>query len=117
MAITAVNATYLTQGPAKSGQVLASNDLASTETSLAYIATATLDGTSTSFVLNFIDGTQTLNFTPRGVTADIVGGTQVPVAVPNVAVQTPVGAVSATVSLSAAGTFGNTLTIAGFILK
>lgn len=117
MAIAAVNAKYLTQGPALSGQVLASVDQASSEVSLPYIATATLDGSSTSFVLNFIDGTQTLNFTPRAVTADVVGGTQAAATVVSVSTQTPTGAVSVTVNIGAAGTAANTLTIAGFILK
>lgn len=117
MAIANVNATYLSQGPAKSGQVLASVDQATSEVSLPFIATATLDGTATSFVLNFIDGTQTLNFIPRAVTADVVGGTQAAVSVINTSTQTPTTNVSVTVNISAAGTAANTLTIAGFILK
>lgn len=117
MAISAVNATYLTQGPALSGQVIADSSNASTETALAYTATATLDGTSTSFVLNFIDGTNTLNFTPRAVIASVVGGTQGAASVVSTVTDAPTGAVSATVRLSAAGTSGNTLKIAGFVLK
>lgn len=117
MAISAVNATYLTQGPALSGQVIADSSNASTETALAYVATATLDGTSTSFVLNFIDGTNTLNFIPRAVTADVVGGTQGAAAVVNVVTDTPTTNLSAMVRLSGAGTAANTVKIAGFILK
>lgn len=117
MAITAVKAVFLTQGPVVSGQVLASVDLSSSEVSLPFIATATLDGTSTSFVLNFIDGTQTLNFIPRAVTASVVGGTQAAATVVGVSTQTPTTAISTTVNLSAAGTAANTLVISGFILK
>lgn len=100
-----------------SGQVLADSSNASTETSLAFVATATLDGTSTSFVLNFIDGTQMLNFIPRAVTTDVVGGTQSAAAVLSTVTDAPTTNLSTMVRLSGAGTAGNTLKIAGFVLK
>jgi len=114
MAITAVNASYLTQGPAVSGQILANNAKSATETALVYTALVTLDGASTTFTLNFIDGTQTLSFTPSAVTASIVGGTATNV--PAIATTTPTNT-GVTVNLSAAGTASTTLLITGFILR
>jgi hypothetical protein len=116
MAITAVNASYRTQGPTGSGQILADNSSSSSEVALVYTGLVTLDGTSTTFTLNFIDGTKTLSFTPTAVTADVVGGTQVATSTVNVSTTTPT-TTGVTVNLSAAGTSGNTILIAGFILK
>lgn len=114
MAITAVNATYLTQGPSASGQILANNPASDSETALPFITTVTLDGSSTTFTLNFIDGTKTLSYVPSAVTLDIVGGTQATVL--NVATTTPTNT-GVTVNLSGAGTSANTIKLAGFILK
>ena len=117
MAITAQNGTYLTQGPTASGQVLAPNELSNLENALMGTATFTLDGSSTSATLNFIDGTKTLSFTPTGVDAAIIGGTQ------NAA--TPIGvtatkvnsAATATLYFSGAGTNANTVTVMYWIFK
>jgi hypothetical protein len=116
MAITAPNAVYKTQGPTASGQVLAGSGLSEAEVALVYTATVILDGSTTSFTLNFIDGTKTLSFVPSAVTADVVGGTQVASSVVNVSTTTPTNT-GVTVNLSAAGTNLNTIVIAGFILK
>jgi len=116
MAITAVNATYFTQGPTQSGQILADQGSSLAETTLEFFATAILDGTSTSFTLNFIDGTKTLSFTPRAVVVDVVGGTQAATVAPSVASTTPT-ATGVTITLGAAGTSTNTLTIAGRIYR
>lgn len=116
MAITAVSASYFTQGPTQSGQILADITASLADTNLTYFATATLDGTATTFTLNFIDGTKTLSFVPRAVTADVVGGTQVASSVVNVSTTTPTNT-GVTVNLSAAGTAANTVTIAGTIYR
>lgn len=116
MAIAAVNATYFTQGPTASGQILANIDASSEGTVLDYFATAILDGTATSFTLNFIDGTKTLSYVPRVVTADVVGGTQAATVAPSVATTTPT-ATGVTVTLGSAGTNLNTLTISGRIYR
>lgn len=116
MAIAAVNATYFTQGPTASGQILSDQGSSLADTTLDYFATAILDGTATSFVLNFIDGTKTLSFVPRVVTADVVGGTQAATVAPSVATTTPT-ATGVTVTLGAAGTNLNTVTIAGRIYR
>lgn len=116
MAIAAVNAAYKTQGPTASGQILAGSGLSEAEVALVYTATVTLDGSSTQFTLNFIDGTKTLSFVPSAVTADVVGGTQVASSVINISTTTPTNT-GVTVNLSAAGTAANTIIIAGFILK
>lgn len=116
MAITAVSAVYATQGPTQSGQVLADNSASSSEVALVFTGTAVLDGTLTTFTLNFIDGTKTLSFTPSAVLVGAVGGTQQAVA----AVQASSGIPTNTgvpIYLSGAGTNLNTVKIAGIILK
>lgn len=116
MAIPAVNAIYATQGPTASGQVLANNTASDSEVALVFTGTATLDGTLTTFTLNFIDGTKTLSFIPSAVVLTITGGTQAAVTVLacNVSAITNTGC---TVNISGAGTGANTLKFAGFILK
>ena len=116
MAIAAVNAVYRTQGPTQSGQVLADNSSSSSEVALVFTGTAILDGSTTTFTLNFIDGTKTLSFTPSAVLIGITGGTQAAatVAAANVSAITNTGC---TVNVSGAGTNLNTLTFVGFILK
>lgn len=116
MAITAVAATYLTQGPTASGQILANGPSSDSENALSFTGTATLDGSTTNFVLNFIDGTKTLSFVPRAVALTITGGTQVAAAVPAIATSTPTNT-GVTVYLSAAGTNANTLTFTGLIYR
>lgn len=70
MAITAANATYEGQGPSASGQVLVQGGLpGSVSQTLIGFATLILDGTLTTAVVNFIDGTATLPFTPSAVLA------------------------------------------------
>lgn len=114
MAITAVNASYFSQGPTQSGQVLANIDASVAGTILDYFATATLDGASTSFTLNFIDGTKTLRAVPRAVTADVVGGTQAAAVALGIATTTPTST-GVTCTLSVPGTAANTVTFAGRI--
>jgi hypothetical protein len=55
MAIAAVNAAYRTAGPTASGQILASNANSDSEVALVFTATVTLDGSTTTFNINFID--------------------------------------------------------------
>lgn len=116
MAISAVNASYRTQGPTASGQILADNSASSSEVALVFTGTAILDGSTTTFTLNFIDGTKTLSFTPTAVLLTITGGTQAAatVAAVNVSAITNTGC---TVNIGGAGTSLNTLTFAGLILK
>lgn len=116
MAIANVNATYLKQGPTATGQVLADITASQSGDTLDFIGTATLDGTATTFVLNFIDGTATLPFTPRAVVVNVVGGTQIAAAFVSAGVQSVTNA-AATVKLSAAGTSANTVVIAGSIYR
>ncbi|CAN5950548.1 unnamed protein product [Sphagnum jensenii] len=86
MAIAAQNATYTSQGPTGSGQILTNSALSNNEVQLLYTVTVTLDGATTSFVINYIDGVATLPYVPTAITCDITGGTQVPVAVQGIAV-------------------------------
>lgn len=117
MAITAVNGTYVNQGPTQSGQVLAPNELSALESAYLGTATFTLDGTSTSATLNFIDGTKTLSFTPTAVSAQVVGGTQLAAAPAGVTATAVVDNKTATIYFSAAGTAANTLKVLFSIVK
>jgi hypothetical protein len=116
MAIPAVNVTYFQQGPTASGQVLADVTSSISDLNLNFFATVVLDGTLTTFTLNWIDGTQTLSFVPRAVKLDITGGTQAAATVQaiNCSAMTNVGC---TANVSAAGTNANTLTIVGTIYR
>lgn len=114
MAITAVVASYLTQGPTQSGQILVNNEATATETALIATGTVILDGTLTAFTFNFIDGTKTLSFTPRAVIINIVGGTSAIVPAVTVGSITTTGC---TVNLSAAGTNTQTLAFVAQIIK
>lgn len=114
MAITAVAAAYTTQGPSASGQILANNPASDSETALVFTATAILDGSTTSFTLNFIDGTKTLSFTPSAVILTNTGGTEATNQTVRVTAITNTGC---TVALSGAGTNLATVKLAGFILK
>ena len=119
MAVAAANATYLTQGPSASGQILAANMKSDTEVAYIGTATFTLDGVATSATLNFIDGVQTVLFAGNnasGVAAFVIGGTQGATAPVSVVTDT-VTSTGCTVRFSAAGTSGKTLQIAFFILK
>lgn len=116
MSITAANATYVNQGPTKSGQILAGNGLSEAEVALVFTASVILDGSTTSFTVNFIDGTQTLPYIPSAVLIGITGGTQAAATVQGINVSA-ITATGFTVNISAAGTNLNTLKIAGFVLK
>lgn len=116
MAIAAQNASYTTQGPSGSGQIFSNSQLSNNEVQHVFNNTVTLDGTTTSFVLNYIDGTATLPYTPSAVVVGVTGGTQLATSVLAVATST-ISATSVTVNLSAAGTNANTLKITGFIIR
>lgn len=116
MAITTVNATYLSGGPTGTLQVLARGGQSDLE--LAYIGTATVtgDGASSSFTVNYIDGTAALNFTPSAILCARSGGA----ATASIAVVSAVDAGNSnktmTVTTSAAVNAA-TFTIVFFILK
>jgi hypothetical protein len=123
MALTIANPTYATSGPVKTGQVFAPNSLTGLETAFIGRATITLDGSTTTGTINFIDGTQTIfangnssgtTTAPASVTAAIVGGTQTGY----LGIMT--GAPTTTgfpFTLSAAGTNTDTLIVQFFVYK
>jgi hypothetical protein len=75
MAITAGNAVYVGTAPTVSGQVIASTVGGPGEArTLRGSATVTGDGASSTFDVNFIDGTATLGFTPTVVICQRIGG-------------------------------------------
>jgi len=117
MAIPITNAAWVTQGPTKTGQILAGNNLSEAETALIGTSTIVLDGTLLVATINFIDGTQTLNAAPTAVFAQAVGGTQLAAAAIGVLAVTATTATSFTVALTAAGTAANTLKIAFIAVK
>lgn len=74
MAITAGNAVYSGTGPAKTGQVIAGLETGDRARMLVGTATVTGDGASSTFDVNFVDGTEVLPFTPSGVICVRSGG-------------------------------------------
>jgi len=117
MSISAANGVYLTAGPVASGQILAPNEQTNLRSAYRGTATFTLDGTATSAVLNFIDGTKTLPFTPTAVVAQVVGGTQSAASPVGVTATAIIGAATATLYFSGAGTNANTLIVEFEIVK
>jgi hypothetical protein len=116
MSIPTQNIAYLQQGPVASGQQFASSGLEQLELSFLGTVTFTLDGAATSSTLNYIDGTQALNFTPRAVLLVRIGGNGL-ASIVAFAVDNANGGVSAAVTFSAAGTNTNTLIYAVAVMK
>jgi len=59
MSIPAVALSYVGQGPTANGQTIADQRSGPIAKTLIGYGTATLDGSATTFVVNFIDGTKT----------------------------------------------------------
>lgn len=74
MAITTANATYIGTGPSVDQQALAFGGTSVQEGVIIGNATVTGDGASSTFDVNYIDGTAALPFTPSAVLAFRVGG-------------------------------------------
>lgn len=123
LTLTITNPSYGTQGPTKTGQVFAPNEQTGLEVAFIGRSTITLDGSTTTGTINFIDGTQTVFATgnaagstvaPTSVVANIVGGTQT----------TALGIVTGTptttgfpFTLSAAGSSANTIIVQFTVFK
>ena len=75
MSITAQNLAYVQQGPIVSGEQMGPSQMEAYELSFIGTATFTGDGTLSAATLNYVDGTNALNFTPRGAFALRIGGT------------------------------------------
>lgn len=118
MSITDISAVYVGQGPTKTGQVLVDASSGGTEAkTLPFNATVILDGSSTTFHLLYIDGTQTIP-SPSGIILSACGGT----AAGTLDVVSAVTHNSVTgqddymvVTISGAGTNLQTLKMSGFI--
>jgi hypothetical protein len=115
MAIPAQNVAFLSQGPAKAGQVLAPSHLSALEVAFVGTATFVLDGSLTSATLNYIDGTEALTFTPSGFLFSVCGGTATVVI--NSIKDAANANKTATVIFSGAGSNAQTITVAVAILK
>lgn len=75
MAITSANAVYTGAGPASTGQIVAQAGIAGDASRVLFgIATVTGDAASSTFDVNFLDGTAVLPFTPSGVLCVRTGG-------------------------------------------
>jgi len=74
---TTTNATFLTPGPVTTGQVVAPSQISQNETTFIekFTATDTGAGTNISGVVNYIDGTNGIGFTPSAVMVVRTGGT------------------------------------------
>lgn len=116
MAIPTQNLAYLQNGPVASGQQMAPSPLEQFEVSFIGTATFTLDGALTASTLNYIDGTQALNFVPRAVCLVRIGGNALS-SIVAYAVDNADGGKSAAVTFSAAGTSTNTLIYAVIVMK
>lgn len=118
MSITAPNAVYVGSAgvPAYSGQIIASGGSDQVELAYKGTATFTLDGSTTAVVVNLIDGTQTLPFTPSGVLLNISGGTQQAASIIHADVKSITNTVINLV-LSGAGTTGNTVVVTFIVFK
>ena len=116
MSISTQSAAYITTGPAKTGQVLVAGQLSLLE--LAYIGTATFtgDGSTTTATLNYIDGTQALNWTPTAIFAARVGGNDTAAGLPYI-VDAGNSNKTATVTFTTAPASGKTQTVAFMIMK
>jgi len=74
MAIATVNASYVGQAPAKSGQIMIDSFAGDVSRRLFFNATLTGDGSDTNGTVNFIDGTEVLPFTPGFLLCSRNGG-------------------------------------------
>jgi hypothetical protein len=112
MAITPANAVYtgLPNSQPLAGQIITSGGTNQVAGVYAATATFTLDGSTTAVVVNLIDGTQTLPFTPSGVLLNVSGGTQ-QAASPISAIVRSITNTVINLTLSAAGTAGNTVVV------
>lgn len=117
MSIPAVNATYLAQGPTVDQQILAPNEQSGLRVAYIGTATFTLDGSTTAVTLNFIDGTAALPFTPTGLFAHVIGGTQNAASPVSVVASIPTNNKVAVLTLSGAGTNANTVKVLFSIVK
>lgn len=117
MAITAQNVSYLTSAPVAGGStILAFGGKSNQE--LSYIGTVTFtgDGSATSATINYIDGTNTLGFTPSACLVQRVGGNAANSIVSYAADNADNGA-TAIVTFSAAPGNNTLIKYAVFILK
>jgi hypothetical protein len=116
MAIPAQNIGYLQQGPVASGQQLATSGLEQLE--LAFLGTATfvLDGTLTTATLNYIDGINALNFTPRALMVVRIGGNAAS-SILAYGVDNANGGVSGSINFTAAGSSTNTVIVVVAAMK
>lgn len=118
MAISAVNVTYSGQGPSATGQVFADGiQPGNASSNICFSGTATLDGAATTFAANFIDGTQTLSFTPTAVVISRSGKSTDTAAVSTTVQPSALTNVGFTVTISAAGSNGQLLSFAGQIVR
>lgn len=74
MSITAASAVYSGGGPTKTGQIMAQVPAGDAARFLIGSATVTGDASSSTFDVNFVDGTEVLPFTPTAVICQRTGG-------------------------------------------
>jgi hypothetical protein len=116
MAIPAVNPTYSgANAPTKTAEVMVTGPGDGQQTVYRGFGTATLDGSLTAFDVNWVDGTQTIPFTPTGVIVFRNGGTAA--ATISVLSATITSSTKMNLTISAAGSNGNTLAFSFIVLK
>jgi hypothetical protein len=118
MTITAANIAYSGQGPTGDQQQLAFGGKSNVELVLVGTVTFTGDSSnSTSAVLNYVDGTAALNFTPSGFLFSRCGGNSTATIVPTQIVDAGNANKTATVTFSATPGNAATLQVAVGILR
>lgn len=100
MAITAVPLKYIGSGPTANGERIADITSGPASKILQAYGTATLDGTSTSFTANFVDGT----ITPFGTWSGVPGNQTLTAAAPALASAWRIVSVNGTADTAAAAT-------------
>lgn len=117
MSIAATNVTYISSAaPVAAGStILAFGGQSNQEFSYVGTSTITGDGATTTAVVNFIDGSNNLSFTPTAVVAFRIGGNTT--ATQAVAGVSTINAQGFTVQFSAAPGNSNTIQLVYLILK
>ncbi len=110
----AITVAYEGTAPTKSGQIVVEGGKGVDLTAYRGVATITLDGTGTTGTVDFIDGTETLPFTPSAVLANIQEGTSTDGLTLTVGANDNKGFA---ITLSAAGTNTKTVLIPFIVFK
>lgn len=117
MAIANASIAYSGQGPTGTLQQLAFGGKSNAELVLVGTVTFVGDGAASTAVMNYIDGTAALNFTPSGFLFSRCGGTAAATITATNMVDSAAGNTAANVALSAAPAGAATVILAVAVLR